>query len=255
MITEHIDTMKHESNSHVLLSYPSVVDVQHSHLETDLNESRETQMASNLSLGTSIRRNNEAQSMLRDDSVVTQKTSIRSNDSIVKSGVLHVKEPPSMLNTASPPPPITNANRATPRNRPGHHTNIVTNVKSGDNVMTIEKSNIDVSADVLSLSGSNDSEALGSLVTARSQRARMSMPATYHASPASVGTNLSEIERLRKENDRLREELENASQLSSKVSHMYAENLKRVNDRLRVTKEILYKSTLMSTYCTGRRQH
>jgi hypothetical protein len=252
MITEHIDTMNQESSSHVLLSDFFIEEEQHLHLETDLNESRETQETSNLSSKSlSVRRNKEPQSFLRSDSTVTQKTSILSNKSIGKSSVLHVKEPQSMLNTARPPPATTSTNRVTHRNRPEHlglaYANIVTNVKSKDNVLTIDKSNFDAADDVLSLSGSKDSEALGSLVTARSQRARKSKPATYHTSPASVATELSEIDRLRKENDRLREELENASQLSSKVSHMYAENLKRENDRLRVTKEILYKSTLINT--------
>jgi len=49
----------------------------------------------------------------------------------------------------------------------------------------------------------------------------------------STVTELSEIERLRMENNRLREELENASQLSSKVSNMYANRLKLENNRLR----------------------
>eukprot|EP00580_Thalassiosira_gravida_P007981 CAMPEP_0201639542 /NCGR_PEP_ID=MMETSP0493-20130528/19652_1 /ASSEMBLY_ACC=CAM_ASM_000838 /TAXON_ID=420259 /ORGANISM="Thalassiosira gravida, Strain GMp14c1" /LENGTH=355 /DNA_ID=CAMNT_0048112973 /DNA_START=25 /DNA_END=1094 /DNA_ORIENTATION=- len=53
------------------------------------------------------------------------------------------------------------------------------------------------------------------------------------SSDISTITELSAIDQLRKENDRLREELENASQLSSRVSTVYTETLKIENHRLR----------------------
>jgi len=69
----------------------------------------------------------------------------------------------------------------------------------------------------------------------------------------STVTELSEIDRLRKENDRLREELENASQLSFKVSHMYAETLKLENDRLR--EELETTSSKLSSDVESAKKH
>ena len=85
---------------------------------------------------------------------------------------------------------------------------------------------------------SNDDDetvsTLGSLVTKDTNKSRNRKPSTkILSSDQSTVTELSEIERLRKENDRLREELENASQLSSNVVSMYADTLKRENNRLK----------------------
>lgn len=103
---------------------------------------------------------------------------------------------------------------------------------------------------------------LGSLVTKGSEdvkSGRKTRPPV--SSDLSTVTELSEIERLRKENVKLREELENASQLSSRVSTMYAKSLKLENNRLREEIEntsqlqeddhldqeaMMYKSTLQA---------
>ncbi|KAL7431205.1 hypothetical protein ACHAXH_005173, partial [Discostella pseudostelligera] len=76
---------------------------------------------------------------------------------------------------------------------------------------------------------------LGSLVTRDTESRSVPIPKSkaHFISDASTVTELSEIERLRRENDLLREKLENASQLSSKVTSMYAKSLKFENNRLR----------------------
>jgi len=70
---------------------------------------------------------------------------------------------------------------------------------------------------------------LGSLVTKGSK----SKSKKITSSDMSTVTELSEIEKLRQENARLREELENASQISSNVVSMYAQTLKNENHRLK----------------------
>jgi len=70
---------------------------------------------------------------------------------------------------------------------------------------------------------------LGSLVTKGSKAKSKKIT----SSDMSTVTELSEIEKLRQENARLREELENASQLSSNVVSMYAQTLKNENHRLK----------------------
>jgi hypothetical protein len=84
----------------------------------------------------------------------------------------------------------------------------------------------------------NDDETvstLGSLVTKDTET--RTVPAQKANAPfssdASTVTELSEIERLRRENGLLREKLENASLISSQVSAMYAESLIQENNRLR----------------------
>jgi len=70
---------------------------------------------------------------------------------------------------------------------------------------------------------------LGSLVTKGSKAKSKKIT----SSDMSTVTELSEIEKLRQENARLREELENASQISSNVVSMYAQTLKNENHRLK----------------------
>ena len=70
-----------------------------------------------------------------------------------------------------------------------------------------------------------NTESLGSLVT---------KPApTRGKTDASVRSGMSEIERLRRENERLREKLENRSEASSKVSSAYVRTLQEQNKLLR----------------------
>ena len=84
---------------------------------------------------------------------------------------------------------------------------------------------------------------LGSLVTRdtwESRRRRREASGRSRTSDGSTVTELSEIDRLRRENDRLREELESASQLGSKVSGRVSgafardvRDLRRENDGFR----------------------
>ncbi|KAL3786771.1 hypothetical protein ACHAW5_002972 [Stephanodiscus triporus] len=253
------DTRKQLSDPTVL-STNIVEDKQQPNLESDLNHSSETQKTSsrsNKSMGkSSMRHHKEAQSLHHNNSRDTQMTSIRSSRTMGKSSMHNYREPQSLPNHAKPPPASTNANQATPRITPrylGPTTN-VSHVRDENYWTKMEKSIIDDADDVASSLGSIDTETLGSLVTmetsksavaaARSFRARKSKAATFHDTDASMVSEINEIEKLRKENDRLREELENASQLSSTVSQMYAESLKLENERLRVSKKYIYKSTL-----------
>eukprot|EP01082_Thalassiosira_pseudonana_P012759 g11494.t1 g11494 contig5:1004357-1005741(+) len=81
------------------------------------------------------------------------------------------------------------------------------------------------------------SDSLGSLVTkdnrSKSSRSRQ----RPFESDLSTVSGMSEIERLRRENEKLREELENASHISSKLSSMYNKSLKHQNERLRQSLE------------------
>lgn len=90
------------------------------------------------------------------------------------------------------------------------------------------------------------SESLGSLVT-------KAPPAeTPLRSDSSMWSGMSEIERLRRENERLRGELENRSTMSSKVSSTYVKTLQEQNELLRQTiynetrssSDMMYKSTI-----------
>ena len=116
---------------------------------------------------------------------------------------------------------------------------------------TLNTSGFDEARSVVSF----DADALGSLDTmvtlpsksmalaasARSPRSIRSRDASnaYNSDSNTTSMELNEIERLRRENELLKEELENVSQLSMKVSKMYTECLKLENVRLRVSKECL----------------
>ncbi|KAL3794164.1 hypothetical protein HJC23_012871 [Cyclotella cryptica] len=95
------------------------------------------------------------------------------------------------------------------------------------------------------------SDSLGSLVTkATAEKSRRSY--------TSQRSGMSEIERLRKENERLREELENRSEMRSGVSSTYVKALKEENEHLREelisasnrynashnSPDVMYKSTI-----------
>jgi hypothetical protein len=117
---------------------------------------------------------------------------------------------------------------------------------------TLNTSGYDETRSVVSF----DADALGSLDTMATLPSKSMALAASAKSPRSIrsrdapnaynsdGNNttvmeLNEIERLRRENEILKEELENVSQLSMKVSKMYTECLKLENVRLRVSKECL----------------
>jgi hypothetical protein len=94
------------------------------------------------------------------------------------------------------------------------------------------------------------SDSLGSLVTkVTADKSRRSV--------TSQRSGMSEIERLRKENERLREELENRSDISSRISSTYVKALREENEHLREeiinsnrynasqnSPDIMYKSTI-----------
>jgi hypothetical protein len=103
--------------------------------------------------------------------------------------------------------------------------------------------------DVCSLS-TLQTDSLGSLVTQPS-------PLRAHKTDVSVRSGMSEIERLRKENELLREKLENRSEASSRVSSAYVRTLKEQNELLRLQlhtsksrtirkndSDMMYKSTI-----------
>lgn len=93
-------------------------------------------------------------------------------------------------------------------------------------------------------------ESLGSLVT-------LPIPPRVRKTDVSVMSGFSEIERLRKENEQLREKLENRSEASSRVSSAYVKTLKEQNELLRLQlnsaksrtvrrndSDMMYKSTI-----------
>jgi len=94
------------------------------------------------------------------------------------------------------------------------------------------------------------SDSLGSLVTRRQPDSNERHHIAKKSSPtsdASQGSILSEIERLRRENDRLRQELESVSHMSSLSSTLHGDiayQINRTQDLQGKKREDAYKSTL-----------
>ena len=234
------DSRTQESNPNVLSPAHIMKDEQHFHLKSDLYNSLDTTfIRSNKSMGkSSVRCYTEPQFLHRNDTGLTQKTSIRSNKSKEISSPRRLKVSQS------------DANQATPRNKPQHLGPATTNMPDliGENDSKIGTSVFADDHDAASPLGSFDTETLGSLVTIETSKSARAIARSIYVRESK------QIDRLRKENDRLREELEHASQLSSQVSQLYAENLKHENERLRVSKEILYQSTLETLFEEGNKK-
>jgi len=181
---------------------------------------------------------------------VVQSIDLRDNQMTVARskllGVPHLSVPQTLTNNVNSPRALAaNANHADiPRFFSQHYgTSLLDD--------TLNTSGFDEARSVVSF----DADALGSLDTmvklpsksmalaasARSPRSIRSRDASnaYNSNSNTTLMELNEIERLRGENELLKEELENVSQLSMKVSKMYTECLKLENVRLRVSKECL----------------
>jgi hypothetical protein len=162
-------------------------------------------------------------------------------------GVPHLSVPQTLTNNVNSPRALAaNANHADIPRLMSHYygTSLLDD--------TLNTSGYDEARSVVS---SFDADALGSLDTmatlpsksmalaasARSPRSIRSRdaPNAYNSDGNTTLMDLNEIERLRRENEILKEELENVSQLSMKVSKLYTECLKLENVRLRVSKECL----------------
>lgn len=181
---------------------------------------------------------------------VVQSIDLRDNQMTVARskllGVPHLSVPQTLTNNVNSPRALAaNANHADiPRLFSQHYgTSLLDD--------TLNTSGFDEARSVVSF----DADALGSLDTmvtlpsksmalaasARSPRSIRSRDVSnaYNSDSNTTLMELNEIERLRRENELLKEELENVSQLSMKVSKMYTECLKLENVRLRVSKECL----------------
>jgi len=246
-----IDSRKQDSNTNKLSTTHIMEDMQQPDLKFDLNNSLDTTfIRSNKSMGkSSVRRIKEPQFFHRNDTGLTQTTAIQSYKSKEISSPRRLKVSQSLSKSAKPRT-LMDANQATPRNKPQHLGPATTNMTHliDENDSKIEKS-IFADVDDASSLGSFDTETLGSLVTIETSKSVRAAARSIHVRKSK------QIDRLRKENDLLREELANASQLSSQVSQLYAEGLKLENERLRVSKEIIYKSTLETLFEEGSKKH